>query len=203
MGNKNNGASRVQKEIENRIGQAFEMAAMEIGYEIQSHYKSAIDDFYVWNNLNNPMLNSYDRTYSLYYGSEFATKPSKAYKMYSNGYFQAGIRASSLFYKNATDPNPYADDTEYVYLGAFVKGIHGTSETGGVQSPSPRAIMSTWFDTFRTSGLKPIVDKYLYSYIDKRKFSTLKEVKRNVTKKSNQMKNSLKFPQRNPMKKDK
>lgn len=149
-------AEEIQADILKKLKNAISEAAYDIAFEIEGHYEMYIDKFYEFQTKG-----TYSRGYNLYLGSDVQGNPSSGITFFDNG-FQAGIHVSS-----ANLGEPYKDPASYVFTGAYEMGIHGTTNTGG-QGVAPMSLMNSWFDSFKKTGIKPIVDKYMKTLSSRR-----------------------------------
>lgn len=145
-------AEEIEKDVLKRIQTAFEKAAYEISYEIESHYEQYIDAFY---DSYTPFV--YDRHFNLYKASTGGKDISSEIK-YSNNlknsWFEAGIRVSPSLIGD-----PYKDPSDYVFDRSYFYGIHGTIKTGGVMVVPPERLMDMWFE-----GFKANIGSYIKKY---------------------------------------
>lgn len=143
-------AEEIEKKIRERLPSLMEMAAYDAAFEIEGAYEKSIDKFYEYQTKG-----TYNRGYNLYLGSNIHDNISKGYLLSNDGLsFRAGITVSSVGLGE-----PYSDPADYVFEGAYSRGIHGTTETGGV-GVAPKNIMNEWFEGFK-NNLDSFMRKYM------------------------------------------
>lgn len=165
----------LQQKLLKKSQQILDVINEDIIFEIESHYESAISDFY-----NDYTPYSYNRTCYTYYGSDAYDSFYKNIKQVKGGY-KVGIHVSA----DNIPGNPYnAKNKEWVFNRTFTQGIHGYTKEelqewetkahekgkgfswrfiAGQQEPmkpSPKKIMDDWFKDFRKTGIAPIVEKH-------------------------------------------
>lgn len=142
----------IKEDVLRQIREQIPQAAYDAVFEIESLYEQSIDKFYEYQTKG-----TYDRGYNLYLGSNMGSVQSdlsSGYEIFNNGTaFKAGIKVNPKGLGH-----PYKDPTYYVFMGAYARGIHGTSETGGV-GVAPMHLMDAWFESFKRN---------LHSFINER-----------------------------------
>ena len=143
----------IRDDVVRQLKEQMPDAAYDAAFEIQSLYEKAIDKFYDFQTKG-----TYDRNYNLYLGSNLGAMNSDisgGFEMINGGTgFKAGIHVSPKGLGK-----PYKDPTYYVFMGAYARGIHGTTETGGV-GDVPMHLMDEWFAEFK-SNIGSFLDKRL------------------------------------------
>lgn len=142
------------KDIKSRVMSVADDIGNDIAEAIQVKFDHCVDAFY---NDFDPVY--YDRTFNTYSASNGENGVSSLYEVHDNGTgvsITAGINIDSSrlgdFYKDGVD---------YVFPRTWEQGIHGTIDTGGQMKQSPKSMMDQWFEGFKNSGHRLIVNKHL------------------------------------------
>lgn len=166
MGRKTNESKL--KQISDAIERGIDSGIDEIGYQLEMAYGNAIDRFY--GHYPNPKF--YNRTYSLYAGSDSWENPLKNKKKKGNGRYYIGINVGANFISENIGGNPYKSSIEYVFGRSYEHGIHGMTPEESTRrglgwhklpmSPSPKYWMEK---NYKNIANKKYLDGLFYTKI--------------------------------------
>ena len=115
------------KELNEAILRAVDHMLDDIGDDLEIAYGRCIDRFY----KDYPHPKFYDRTFSLYAGSDGWDNPHRNKKKISDTKYYIGINVGweNILMNLGEDPyldrGPYRDNVKFVFERAYLSGIHG------------------------------------------------------------------------------
>ena len=119
MGRKSN--ATLLNELNNAVMLAVEKGIDEVGRQLEIAYGRCIDRFYA----DYPFTRVYNRTFSLYAGSDTWDNPLKNKKKINKQKYSISVNVSADYLTDNIGGNPYSSPVDYVFERAYEQGIHG------------------------------------------------------------------------------